>query len=160
MSFRKIQHNLQKNVSVSDDFSDDSKLSTCEYDSVQSAYKSKDNKGEYEIKSNKIKTTISITDHLGDQLIQVHKLFFKLKLQLEIDIEEMKKACTPDKYINQVPEFITGTEKQLPLWRRQMLAQKIAKEDIQKKEEELRVKFFNFYEKNHNAVAWKILIVW
>ncbi|VDK84944.1 unnamed protein product [Onchocerca ochengi] len=158
LSVRQIQHNLQKNVSVSDDLLDDSKLPTCEYDSVQSAYKSKDNKGEYEIKSNKIKTTISITNHLNDQLIQELKqlpkgmmslkdykqkqknLIIEQQKLLEIDIEEMKKACTPDKYINQMPEFITGTNKPLPLWRRQMLAQKIAKEDIQKKEEELRSK--------------------
>ncbi|EJW70886.1 hypothetical protein WUBG_18207, partial [Wuchereria bancrofti] len=50
----------------------------------------------------------------------------------------IKKACTPDKYINQVPEFINGTTKPLPIWKRQMLARKIANEDMQKKEDEFR----------------------
>lgn len=40
------------------------------FTTVRSAYKNKDNKREYEIKSNKIKTTISINDNLNDQLIQ------------------------------------------------------------------------------------------
>ncbi|EFO17399.1 hypothetical protein LOAG_11101, partial [Loa loa] len=60
---------------------------------------------------------------------------------LEIDIEKMRKACTPDKYINQVPKFIDGTTKLLPTWKRQLLARKIANEDMERKEEEFRRKF-------------------
>ncbi|CAG9533271.1 unnamed protein product [Cercopithifilaria johnstoni] len=161
MSFNEIQQNSQKSIAISDDLLDDSKYSPIyEYDdNTRSAYKSKDDKGEYEIKSNKIKTTILISDHLNDQLIQELKqlpqgimslkdykqkqknLIIEREKLLEIDIEEMRKACTLDKYISQVPEFISGTTKLLPTWKRQILARKIAIKDMQRKEEELRRKF-------------------
>lgn len=56
----------------------------------------------------------------------------------------MRKACTLDKYLNQVPEFISGTRRPLPSWKRLMLAQKIANEDMQRQEENLRVKKKHF----------------
>uniref|UniRef100_A0A1I8EUN8 Uncharacterized protein n=1 Tax=Wuchereria bancrofti TaxID=6293 RepID=A0A1I8EUN8_WUCBA len=148
--------NSQKITSVSDDLLNDSKYSsTCEYDNLRNARKNKDKKREYEIKSNNNKTTISITDQLIQELKQLPNGMmslkdYKLKQKnlineqqelLEIDIEMIKKACTPDKYINQVPEFINGTTKPLPIWKRQMLARKIANEDMQKKEDEFRRKF-------------------
>ncbi|VBB33029.1 unnamed protein product [Acanthocheilonema viteae] len=70
---------------------------------------------------------ISLKDYKQKQknlLIEQEKL-------LKIDIEEMRKACTLDKYISQVPEFISGRMKLLPPWKRQMLARKIANEDMQ-----------------------------
>uniref|UniRef100_A0A0R3RRP1 Enkurin domain-containing protein n=1 Tax=Elaeophora elaphi TaxID=1147741 RepID=A0A0R3RRP1_9BILA len=161
MSFNEMRQNSQKIASLSGYPWDNSKYS-CTYEndnSVRSAYKSKDNKREYEIKSNKIKTTISISDHLNKQLIQELKqlpqgmtslkdykqkqknLIIEQEKLLEIDIEEMKKACISDKYISQVPEFVSGTTKLLPSWKRQILAQKIATEDMQRKEEELRLIF-------------------
>ncbi|VDM91753.1 unnamed protein product [Litomosoides sigmodontis] len=63
---------------------------------------------------------------------------------LENEIEEMRKACTLEKYMSQVPEFISGTRKPLPSWKRSMLAQKIANEDMRRQEENLRVKNLQF----------------
>uniref|UniRef100_A0A915Q565 Uncharacterized protein n=1 Tax=Setaria digitata TaxID=48799 RepID=A0A915Q565_9BILA len=157
-SVREMQLHSQK--PASGNLSDSPKFSIREYDIVRSAYKSKDNEREYEIKSNRMKTTISISDQLNDQLIQELKqlpkgmmslkdykqkqkdLIVEQQKLLEIDIEEARSACTLDKYISLVPQFINGTTEPLPKWRRQILAQKIAREDAQRKEEELRVKFY------------------
>ncbi|VDN95678.1 unnamed protein product [Brugia pahangi] len=155
-SDNKIQQNSENITSISNDLLDDSKYSSArEYDNLRNAYKNKDKKREYEEQSNNNKTTISISDQLIQELKQLPNGMmslkdYKLKQKnlineqqklLEIDIEMMKKECTPDKYINQVPEFINGTTKPLPIWKRQMLARKIANEDMQKKEEEFRRKF-------------------
>lgn len=51
-------------------------------DNVGSAYKNQDCKREYEIKSNEIKTTIMISDHLNDQLIQGFSYFVKFHFLL------------------------------------------------------------------------------
>nr|CDP95335.1 Bm1298, isoform a [Brugia malayi] len=155
-SDNKTQQNSEKITSISNDLLDDLKYSSArEYDNLRNAYKNKDKRREYEKKSNNNKTTISISDQLIQELKQLPNGMmslkdYKLKQKnlineqqklLEIDIEMMKKECTPDKYINQVPEFINGTTKPLPIWKRQMLARKIANEDMQKKEEEFRRKF-------------------
>lgn len=66
-------------------------------------------------------------------------------LQLENDIVEAKKLCTPDKYIDQAPKISAKTNKPVPEWRRHMIARKLAEEDAKRIEEQMRVCFWIFF---------------
>uniref|UniRef100_A0A0M3JJ24 Transcription termination/antitermination protein NusA n=1 Tax=Anisakis simplex TaxID=6269 RepID=A0A0M3JJ24_ANISI len=54
-----------------------------------------------------------------------------------LEIEAVNKEYTAEKFIDQTPEYFSGTDTEIPRWKRLLMAQKIAKEAIKKREDEL-----------------------